>query len=42
MDIPKKQLEVGENTIRSQNWYEFQYPQKVLKSYKILEYLKIL
>lgn len=42
---PKKLLksrlvQVGENRYDSQDWYEFQDPQEVLKDYKILEHLK--
>ena len=37
--VKSRIVRVGENTVRSQDWYEFQNPKKVLRDYKIWNYL---
>lgn len=39
--VKSRTVRVGENTYSSQDWYEFQDPQKVLKDYRILKYANI-
>ena len=37
--VKSRIIQVGKDTTRSQDWYEFQNPKKVLKDYKIWNYL---